>query len=499
MKNPVETLTVAMPTVEIAPLKTGSIRSSKFDDALETASQSTSLPSFDSVGEFEKAGQVKEGEYEGPINLDDIDDFSLSSELDHLKTIVESTRKRNRKSLHEELKALWEGLQEKETDLQLESNVLVSSDSDSIYETEESPAETVFRSKSYDEFVGINKDPKVRNEDALIADEKDKKDQLKNEEETHKEKFKMNETVDIKGNCGSLSKSHCDNEAEPHMKKNLDQSSFCKSMTSEQEAAVEASFSDILSKDINHEQSLRNPNETPDALLRASDEQIIQLIVEQLKRELEPTLAQLTKESEKYQILKKLYKLPSISNLNTQMKQKYKRGSKKFRLEFDENVIQELIDKKRTELDSHLKTHILLPQDQVKLNFNKFRRLNTISEDIEVKANKSLQSVTSGQKTDVLDRESQEHFKRIDVVLEYECQKARYCRTKDNRQVKDLSLGELKAMQKMLWGNHLKDISRVKQICGLFERDIRFESRPIGKIPNSVLGEEISREITKRL
>lgn len=506
MKNPIELISDMKSTVV-----TTSINSTEVNRK-ETVSQSTSLLSLQSIGEFEKAGQLSGEEYEGPINISNIDDYSLSSELEQLKSIVESSKKRNRKSLSEELKDLWEGLQGKKSEIELDSNVFqTSSDSESVYETEDSPVETVFRSNSYDEFVEINKEPKAYDGHLILVDEKDKRVQLHKEKEKKDKKIESDLLVDKFSESFNLKNDDVTNSKKRETSgNNLNPSLSKSSITSfDQEASIDLSFSDILTKDIIQEdqQPKANNNEKTKQLevkLNVSDSEIIQLIVEQLKRDLEPTLAQLTKESEKYQILKKLYKLPSISNLNGQMQMRYKRGCKKFNLEFDESIIQELIDKKRNELDNQLKIHVLPPQDQIKLNFNKFRRLNTISEDTEVSQRNIKIPIKTpkndNQRVEVMEDKSDEQSDRIaDKVIEYECEKKTYQRVADKRHIKDLSLGELKTIEVMIINNQLKDTSKVKQICGLFERDFsNIENRPINKLTNSVLSSEICKEIIKR-
>lgn len=486
MKNPAEALTMTKSTVATTSIDTNGLKkvvsNTDAEIGTEPPSESTSLPSLESIGEFEKAGQFHGGEYEGEIDLSD--DYSLTSELGHLRTIVESSKRRNRQSLSKELKDLWEGLQGNENEIQLESHVFeTSSDFESIYETDESPAETVFRSKSFDELFGEHKGVE---DHVVLVDEKDKKDLLR--KKLYDEKVKGEETEDDS--------------------QKLVPSPSRQSITSSgNEILLDQSFSNILTRDIFKDEStdMSTRPVKQEIILNVSDSEIIQLIVEQLKRELTPTLQQLTKESEKYQILKKLYKLPSVSNLNEQMQRKYKRGSKKFNLEFDESVIQELINKKRNELDDKLKGHVLLPHDQVKLNFNKFRRLNTITEDSEVSQHKIdpkpvNTAVTDEQRSEVLEEKSGNQSDRVDTLIEYECQKEGYQRHKDNRFIKDLSTGELKSMKVMLVKNQLTDISKVKQICGLFEMELfdNNQGRPIGKQTNSTLSSSISKEIIKR-
>lgn len=534
----------------------------------EEAFQSTPVHSVTSLGEFEKAGRKSATSYEGDVDLGE--DVILNDELDHLKMIIQSTKRRNRNSLTAELKDLWNDIKDygksysvcsnlsegflrsqKEAapleGLEFDNNEHVDDDDDddedddSDYET--SPVKSVFKCSSYGEFIGFENEVKKANKDtSLVAGETKEWEESSNQDRLTPQTGLITNTFSKSPNINTqlsnstssqyavTSKSavtshRSDDSATLSPPAHADKSFERTTNSSE---SNDTAFSEILADDIMdyYQQvepesiaKLKEPDKKTEKPPQdnlpsnVTDVQIIQLIVEQLKNELQPTLSQLTRESEKYQIAKRLYKLPSISNLNEHMQVKHKPGAKKFDLEFDESVIQTLINQKRHKLDKQLKRKVLPAKDQVKLDFNKYRRLNTISEDQETSKGNPVE-----KESDVDDRSSNVELKptsqglvnpaershmetksaKGDDILEFVCEKPNYQHSKDHRQLIDLELKELYKMRRLLDEGKLKDISKVKFICRLFEKELCYVNKPISKMPNSVLSSEISKEVLRR-
>lgn len=78
--------------------------------------------------------------------------------------------------------------------------------------------------------------------------------------------------------------------------------------------------------------------------LTFDENKLVDAIVNKLKKQLDPTLKSLSEIAGKYEMMKTLYKLPSISDLNEEVKIKYSSKKKNFNLEFHEDVIKTLIN-----------------------------------------------------------------------------------------------------------------------------------------------------------
>lgn len=235
---------------------------------------------------------------------------------------------------------------------------------------------------------------------------------------------------------------------------------------------------EIENMETSSQKSVEITNKENDDLLSGlniNEEKIAETVILKLHKQLQPTLLKLEKDSEKYEIMKNLYSLPSISNLNEVIREKYVNKGKKFNLEFHKDVINGLINEEvvQNRKRVHTTAPLLSADDQIRLNFNKFRALNTITEEHtfeisnnDIKENKIL------------------------------CQKLNYNKSKDFRKVSNLKTDELIAFLKLIKNGKIKDLNKVEHLVTLFETDN--ENKTINKLNSSELKARILRELGKR-
>lgn len=233
-------------------------------------------------------------------------------------------------------------------------------------------------------------------------------------------------------------------------------------------------FDDIVAGDI-----LGNLNEIESIgdleSLDVNEEKIVVAIVNRLNNQLKPTLDALAKESQKYEIMKKVYKLPSISKLNSEYRELCMQNikPKNFKLEFQDEVVKELIKEERERLmkEKVEKEQVVSVKDQIRMNFNKFRQLNTIVEESS--------------------------FESLDESVAMQCMQNGYSNLKDTRKVASLETDELKAMLKLIDDGKLKNGNKVGKLVSLFETEKRV-STYIHKMDILELKRSINMELENR-
>jgi hypothetical protein len=260
---------------------------------------------------------------------------------------------------------------------------------------------------------------------------------------------------------------------------NVNDNSFYPSVSS----AESISFNDVSMRDILSDCDLKTV-ENKDSLneiglkLNKDETELVDAVVIKLTKQLQPVLEQFEKDSQKYEIMKSLYKLPSISNLNEELKNKYAEKSKKFKLEFHHDVISEMISKEseKYKIKSMNKKKSICPiisaDDQVRLNFNKYRELDTIKEEksFELNGEQSCKKVKSSEPN--------------------------YNRFEDSRKVEELETDELINLLKLIKYEKLKDFNNVKHLVSMFEFDENCNA--IKKLSNTQLKNTILSELNQR-
>ncbi|GMM30441.1 hypothetical protein DAMA08_031860 [Martiniozyma asiatica (nom. inval.)] len=373
-----------------------------------------------------------------------------------------------------------------------------NSTNSSIYESDGIATRTIFRSKSYERLLNDDIEKKEGKTAELNSHEKES---IKDDEKSKANEEILNEQVSAINN-DVIHSSNTENKSIISSQHSL-------------ESIFNDEYSDILVDDIlaNVKQTESRQNFSlnrdtqrtikPQAALEsynkeyANDDVLIDIIVKKLEKDLQPTIAYLTEQSEKYQILKTLYKLPSISNLSERAKQECKIGSRSFQLKFDKNIIQNLLQVEREHLENN-KFTVISAKDQVRINFNSKRVLNTIDEE-------SGKDISSGSTLSQLDfnhdhagtdgtlSNEDEVGKQVndqddaDTCI-FPSMSPKYDRSVDNRLLSLLEENELNHILYLLEKEELKDISRVKCIIGKFERSNPYT---ISKMDNKTLKIEI--------
>jgi hypothetical protein len=213
--------------------------------------------------------------------------------------------------------------------------------------------------------------------------------------------------------------------------------------------------------------------------LTLEESKLVNAIVTKLKKQLSPTLTKLSEVSDKYETLKTLYKLPSISNLNEEVRLKYSKKGKKFNLEFHHDVIRDLVHEEKGKAINRRKVgnySMISAQEQIRLNFNKYRQLNPITEE------RSFEVSTSGKEEEV------ERGK-------LECKRSNYQKSRDTRTVDSLLTDELIEYLKLIKDGRVKDINRVGHLVSLFEVD---QTNIINRLDNMQLKGAILSELNRR-
>ena len=379
----------------------------------------------------------------------------------------------------------------------------------SIYEDIGSETKTIFRSKSYD-MITQTPDTEDERDKIFSDDENDQKsdessqsthgfelddftdtfnldNDVEDKEELKKEdsEVKATSTVssDSTNRSGSLKRTKAEIE-------NLTANSFYPSVSS----GGSLQFSDVKMGDILGD--LEGPSgidksETSEDILASisnkkdqltfDENKLVDAIVNKLKKQLDPTLKSLSEIAGKYEMMKTLYKLPSISDLNEEVKIKYSSKKKNFNLEFHEDVIKTLINEETAKNQKRNyqinQSYIISANDQVRLNFNKFRQLNTIIEE---------KSFNDSYEENVPDRGRK---------AEIACKDKNYQKNKDNRKIESLSTDELVEYLNLLKNKKIQELNKVEHLVSLFEVT---NENVINKMDNQQLKQAILSELKKR-
>lgn len=386
--------------------------------------------------------------------------------------------------------------------METEAGNEVDFDKVSIYEEDPAKTKTIYRSKSFDEYIDEN-----LLEESQIQLETQVSDTESNNEEHGFNLEEFSDTFNLSdiGQQQDLNKyTSASVKSEKSLKReNVDIPksiiSKSKSDSGENYPSVGSSgsfqFNDIIAGDIlgdieeieidnndhyndhydddnNNNNKLRNSSSF--AILNPQEDRIVNAIVSKLKTQLQPTLEKLSQESEKYELIKSIYKLPSISNLNDDVKIKYNNKGKRFNLEFDNSIIKEMVDSETANIErkqqNNKKFPIISAEHQIKLNFNKFRKLNTITE--------AQDEETSYQK-----------------IESYFCSSPTYSKSKDTRLVQDLDTNELIILLKNIKEGKLLDIGKVDHLVAMFEQK---PNGAINRMDNQNLKTAILLELNKR-
>ncbi|TID30488.1 hypothetical protein CANINC_000841 [Pichia inconspicua] len=358
------------------------------------------------------------------------------------------------------------------------------SDDESIYEDENTVTKTIFRSSSFDE----------------------PEDQLFNSSKPLEEKFDCNSNNSAKSKAFSLhdfsnsfnitdsenDDDECDDNSQNDELESLDidqvdkivvekvteiAQKFEKVKMEEEYPSINSStgsikFDDIIAGDILgdlevDEKSDKLKNQEPP--LSIDEQKIVNCIVKQLKEQLDPTLQNLADASQKYELAKTIYKLPSISNINPQLREQSmkKIKQKKFKLEFHEDIIKSMVKTETVKRENgKAQTLMFSEQEQIKMNFNKFRHLSTIIEQPSLENTKESTNI--------------------------------YCynRQKDSRTVEMLSTDELQCLLKQV-DNIEREETKVSKLISLFETN-KPKSKSICKLTDLELKQTIIGELKKR-
>lgn len=207
------------------------------------------------------------------------------------------------------------------------------------------------------------------------------------------------------------------------------------------------------------------------------EEKIVDAIVTKLRKQLQPTLKFFEKNAGKYEAIKSLYRLPSISILNESTRHELLKKGQKFNVKFNDGLIHELV---HDETAKQIKREIIIQpcpvitaEEQLKLNFNKFRKLDTIIEETKIYTSQTEET-------------------------EYQCgpnSQSLYQRATDTRSVEELEDQELLKLFKLLRRRELSDLNKVERMVSLFEHK---NYRTINKMNNKQLEDAILRELSKR-
>lgn len=371
-------------------------------------------------------------------------------------------------------------------------------DNISIYEDDPSQTKTIYRSDSYDD----SQDDEV----VSTGEEPDEDTSIEKSGDSSKLLNAFNNTFEI--DKQELNTKESENAKFPKKTEKNDQqlangnAKKTSNDISENFPSVGSGnsfgFDDVLTGDIlgklddfedsssrKSKSSYDSKDSLADLSLNIEEDKIVNMIVAKLKNQLQPTLEKLSKESEKYELMKNVYKLPSISNLNEEVKIKYSNKGKKYNLDFDSDLIKEMVAKEMTK-NTKRKTKvnqlpIISAEDQVRLNFNKYRQLNTIVEE-QNSENSSLKSLESND-----DKNTEEQ--KI-----YPCQRKSYSKLKDDRKIENLETDELIIFLKYINDGKLQGSSKVKHLIMLFEK----HENVIKKLDNQTLRKLILVELNKR-
>jgi hypothetical protein len=377
----------------------------------------------------------------------------------------------------------------------------IESDSESIYEDYGSEAKTIFRSSSLD---SINSYREGVTSEALNVSNEEGEDTTDSSHRFHLDDF--SDTFNLDEDDGttkpSTSKESYSPDSSLRSRKSIENFSVLKSNEAQdQDASFYPSvgsggslhFKDFSMDDVlgdlkkcgatqefkKEEYKSQNRSYLDEDGLTLEESKLVNAIVTKLKKQLSPTLTKLSEVSDKYETLKTLYKLPSVSNLNEEVCLKYSKKGKKFNLEFHDDVIRDLVHEEKGKAINRRKASnysMISAQEQIRLNFNKYRQLNPITEE------RSFEVITSGKEEEV-EREK------------LECKRSNYQKSTDTRTVDSLLTDELIEYLKLIKDGRVKDINRVGHLVSLFEVD---QSNTINRLDNMQLKGAILSELNRR-
>lgn len=348
---------------------------------------------------------------------------------------------------------------------------LIRDDDESIYEDEDSETKTIFRSSSYDELV----------EQSVFSTFNE------NNTDDSFHSFRSDDFCDMdseqkRENTKQLANSNSNVLPPKLVIKEYQEDKKNEYMYLSIGSGESVQFDDVILDDIicdcsssNSEKGETKEHDDFTSLTSESEiQKIVDTIVMKLKLQLEPKLRKLSKEAEKYSIIKQIYNLPSISNINEEIKKNFNPKPKSYSLEFHDDVIREMVGREISEYGKVKDPKkggssfpVISANDQVKLNFNKYRKLDPIVEEDEI----SLDSV---------------------VVT--------YNRDKDRRKVKDIESDELINILRELRRGTFPDLNKVNNLVSLFEgcKDSSLEPKSVNTLSNKDLKQEILKELHTR-
>lgn len=366
-------------------------------------------------------------------------------------------------------------------------------DNVSLYEDEKSQTKTIYRSNSFDDL-----------EDELVVEGSNKKTEQLDADSIHGfhlEDFSDTFNLENDSDEGDLQDQGClltSPQKSEKIKPGLvsKTSSECEKVvnTSSVEIAdnfpsigsnTSFQFDDILTGDILGELDTadipdsRSGHISSRSSLDLDQARIVNVIVAKLKEQLQPTLERLSQESEKYELMKTVYKLPSVSNLNDEVKQKFNGKGKKYSLDFDKDMVEEMVEKELNKAERRKKqfsqVSMISAQDQVRLNFNKFRQLGTIMEEQELE-----KSIERGDES---------------PPKNYICMSNTYSKSEDTRHVHELKTEELVHLLQKIKEGKLKEMSKVKHLVTMFEEE---QQDVVNRLDNQKLKNVLLVELNKR-
>lgn len=355
-----------------------------------------------------------------------------------------------------------------------------SSDDESIYEDENTVAKTIFRSSSFDEPLD-----ELSTSQQTLEESTDSKSHNSTKSKTFSlhdlsDSFNISsddEENNLQDDMTCLEPEQFDKvvvEKVTEIAQKIQKGKIEEEYPSISSSTDSIKFDDVIAGDILGELEVEEKADTLDAQesqLSIDERKIVNVIVKQLKEQLKPTLKTLSEESQKYELAKTIYKLPSISKLNPQIRdQSIKRiKQRKVKLEFHEDIIKSMVETELQKKQNRKAKALLVSEsDQVRLNFNKFRHLNTIIEQPSLENSR-------------------------DTIKLYKCNASNYDRQKDTRSIEMLETEELHSLLKRLEEEKLEE-TKVSKLISLFEP----KSKRICKQTNQELKHSILEELQKR-
>lgn len=415
--------------------------------------------------------------------------LNSSTKLDDLKSMLAEIKLKNDKAANSKgnvqaddnlLAYLYNIVKPVKSD---NKEIETSSDDESIYEDENTVAKTIFRSSSFDEPLD-----ELSTSQQTLEESTDSKSHNSTKSKTFSlhdlsDSFNISsddEENDLQDDMTCLEPEQFDKvvvEKVTEIAQKIQKGKIEEEYPSISSSTDSIKFDDVIAGDILGELEVEEKADTLDAQesqLSIDERKIVNVIVKQLKEQLKPTLKTLSEESQKYELAKTIYKLPSISKLNPQIRdQSIKRiKQRKFKLEFHEDIIKSMVETELQKKQNRKAKALLVSEsDQVRLNFNKFRHLNTIIEQPSLENSR-------------------------DTIKLYKCNASNYDRQKDTRSIEMLETEELHSLLKRLEEEKLAE-TKVSKLISLFEPK-RPKSKRICKQNNQELKHSILEELQKR-